>query len=1368
MQTSIISNQYQRPDSNYARHFITGSLLYIFAFMAVLCALLMSHSAQASLTYPANIAGGTKLQVMCANCHVEWDGGGFGNANRIAQQIWSGYSGETPTNDGFALYDMDMDGTVTGLKSNAAGTGEYSNALSTTTTRPANTVRWVPMFPDKDGDGCIQLYNRLNESGVMQPPLYIISLGYIGGLRGFQTYGPRGWDIDDNDATQGCNLNASGVGWPTSSTPGTGFTNPGSTTDSSSPPQVTDLRGSSLAGAGLPLAWTAVGDDSAGGAGAAVAAHSYDLRYTQTGLVASKFQCGGARSEVAGSQGCNVRDPSHWKRLWNIADSDATIGTWNAGTGAAPLMRVLYEPIPSAVGLTQTCTSLGVLSTTGACPTGASHVIKTVGDVIVKGALTVGTNTITNLQLYWVAIRVSDGVNIPSTLEGAVVTEHISPVSNIVGITAGASGALISTFNGGTTPVALSGTTASVSVIGKGLTAANAARLFLTDTTGAIIREATITTAGTSTGTTPVVGTFNVLNLTPGSKYTLETRTASGTDATAAWVDAVTIATAAPTLTSIAPASRGQGATGVLLDLVGANFLDPMIITFSDAAITGSVTVNTSTTATAIIETDGATVATGAVPGPSAWVTSSNQPSNAVAFSITAAPSFDCTPALPLTGFVGEQYGPSTCTATGGVPNYTWLSTGFPAGVIAVPSGTNSETLTIEGKPTAVGTISGLIKLTDSKAGTSAAAHAVTVDKGSQIIVLNCTPLSVLTSTSTCVALASSGLSVTLSSLTPETCAISNGTVTSLAAGVCTVAADQIGNDNYNPASQVTSTIAVNKLDQTITSLSCTPLIVVIDDPIVCTATASSGLPIVLTNFTPTTCSLSGSTSGSTVTGITAGICVIAAGQPGNESYNIAPIAAVAVTIDKRNQTITEGGFLPTTVSVGGSTTVSATASSMLPVTFSSSTPAVCSVSGNIVTGATAGLCIITSNQSGDATYHAALPATQNIAVASVDLLMEVVSKTATSVGIGHSFAITSVERNLGPGTSTSNTVKFYLSVDATITTADKLLTGSRIVPSLPAITSSLSAITMVTVPYTIAPGVYTVGACADVPSVQVESNEGNNCKAALGTIIVKRNVDLQMTAVSKTVSTVGQTKTFTISNTVKNVGTTHMTAATFTVKLYLSTDATITTADITIGSRQVNRLLAGQSNTANTIVTVPGAVLPRVYYVGACADTANVQIEASPTGLSLEGNNCKAAAGTLTVVRNVDLVMSAVSSPDDTVIEGLDFIIDNSVKNVGTAAMLATPITTTRFYLSTDAIITTADTLLLGTRTVAGLLGGATSSALTVVTLPDTVLPGVYYIGAIADGTNLLLESVETNNTNSNSPTPSSDMITVIFDPTP
>ena len=358
---------------------------------------------------------------------------------------------------------------------------------------------------------------------------------------------------------------------------------------------------------------------------------------------------------------------------------------------------------------------------------------------------------------------------------------------------------------------------------------------------------------------------------------------------------------------------------------------------------------------------------------------------------------------------------------------------------------------------------------------------------------------------------------------------------------------------------------------------------------------------------------------------------------------------------------------------------------------------------------------------------------------------------------MGHSFAITSVERNLGPGTSAGNTVKFYLSVDATITTADKPLTGTRVVPSLPPMTSSLSAATTVTVPYTITPGVYTVGACADMPNVQTESNEANNCKAALGTITVTRAVNLQMTAASKTATVVGAGKTFTITNTEKNVGTTHMTAISNTVKLYLSTDATITTADIAIGSRQVSRLLSGQSNTQTTTVTVPGTVAPRVYYVGACADVPSVQIE------TLETDNCKAAAGTLNVVRNVDLIMNAVSTPDATVIEGLDFIIDNAVKNDGTAAMLATSTTTTRFYLSTDAAITPADTLLIGTRPVAGLTAGATSSALTVVTLPDSVFPGIYYVGAIADGANQLLESVETNNSNS----PSTAMITVIFDPT-
>jgi hypothetical protein len=57
---------------------------------------------------------------------------------------------------------------------------------------------------------------------------------------------------------------------------------------------------------------------------------------------------------------------------------------------------------------------------------------------------------------------------------------------------------------------------------------------------------------------------------------------------------------------------------------------------------------------------------------------------------------------------------------------------------------------------------------------------------------------------------ASSGLTVTFSSTTTSVCTVSNTTVTPVAHGACTIAADQGGNVNYRPAPQVTQTFGVN------------------------------------------------------------------------------------------------------------------------------------------------------------------------------------------------------------------------------------------------------------------------------------------------------------------------------------------------------------------------------------------------------------------------------------------------------------------------------------------------------------------------------------------------------------------------------
>lgn len=64
-------------------------------------------------------------------------------------------------------------------------------------------------------------------------------------------------------------------------------------------------------------------------------------------------------------------------------------------------------------------------------------------------------------------------------------------------------------------------------------------------------------------------------------------------------------------------------------------------------------------------------------------------------------------------------------------------------------------------------------------------------------------------STTTASAFATSGLSVTFTSMTSGTCTVSGSTVTGVAAGTCVIAANQAGNTIYGVAPQVTTTITV-------------------------------------------------------------------------------------------------------------------------------------------------------------------------------------------------------------------------------------------------------------------------------------------------------------------------------------------------------------------------------------------------------------------------------------------------------------------------------------------------------------------------------------------------------------------------------
>ncbi len=224
-----------------------------------------------------------------------------------------------------------------------------------------------------------------------------------------------------------------------------------------------------------------------------------------------------------------------------------------------------------------------------------------------------------------------------------------------------------------------------------------------------------------------------------------------------------------------------------------------------------------------------------------------------------------------------------------------------------------------------------------------------------------------------------SGNPVIISSKTPLVCSVNANTVTSIAAGTCTIAADQAGDTNYIAATEATQTININKAPQTI-SFGTAPSINFGGSGVVIATGGASGNPVIISSKTPLVCSV----NANTVTSIAAGTCRIAADQAGNTNYIAATEATQTLTIGKAVQIISGIQFNPAKLSVGNSTTVSANSTSTLPISFSSATPSICSTSdsnGVIVTALTDGICVINANQSGDSNHTPAQQASQNLTI---------------------------------------------------------------------------------------------------------------------------------------------------------------------------------------------------------------------------------------------------------------------------------------------------------------------------------------------------------------------------------------------------
>jgi sugar lactone lactonase YvrE len=257
------------------------------------------------------------------------------------------------------------------------------------------------------------------------------------------------------------------------------------------------------------------------------------------------------------------------------------------------------------------------------------------------------------------------------------------------------------------------------------------------------------------------------------------------------------------------------------------------------------------------------------------------------------------------------------------------VSTGASIAGMLAPS--QSCVLFIGFRPTAGGSLNGTLELTDNALNTIAPVYTrqsiplsgTGMGNTQQTITFGAIPPQSINSTFVLTASASSGLTVSLTTITPTICTVSGLTARLLAAGTCTIQASQSGSGVYAAATAVAQSFMVNLLAQTISFTAIPAQAANTSVGVALTATASSGLPVSFISTTPAICTA----WASTVTLLAPGTCTIQAIQAGDSVvYAAAPMVTQSFIVESANpQTSTSFG----TVNIGSAGSVLA-----VPITF--------------------------------------------------------------------------------------------------------------------------------------------------------------------------------------------------------------------------------------------------------------------------------------------------------------------------------------------------------------------------------------------------------------------------------------------------
>ncbi|MCR5888599.1 hypothetical protein LRS06_12660 [Hymenobacter sp. J193] len=360
---------------------------------------------------------------------------------------------------------------------------------------------------------------------------------------------------------------------------------------------------------------------------------------------------------------------------------------------------------------------------------------------------------------------------------------------------------------------------------------------------------------------------------------------------------------------------------------------------------------------------------------------------------------------------------------------------------------------------------------------------------------------------------------------------------------------------------------------------------------------------------------------------------------------------------------------------------------------------------------------------------------TISVITPGIDLAIYSASLSRYSVAAGGSLNTTFSVYNGGNTATASSNAQVYLSKDATLDSNDELLTTSTggYVSAYDYSYRSFSN----TIPTDATPGAYYILVVADATNLVSETNEQNNATAIGITITEPFNGTVVPTSGMASITTCG-TKIY------DNGGTDNYTSyANGTLTIYPATSGAKVQLDFTQFTLNYYSYLYIY-NGPDTSSPLLGS------YTYFNASPGTVKATGSTGAITIVfatdyyvSTGFEATVSCIGVADNPDLTLSGATLSGSTVDAGNSLTSSVKVTNSGKGSASAS---TVGYYLSTDTKFSTSD-VPLATTTGGTLAADANATRSATLSIPSGTAVGSYYVLFVADPSEALAESNETNN---------------------